>query len=193
MQSHQPRGGPRASQEVTLSRIPSILFAISDTGGGHRTAAAAISAAIEQASDSGVERHIVDMLASTNIPLIRDASTIYDQLTTRWLPVFDLIYQLTDGRRRIDALTQIIYIQAHRKIVQVLEETRPQLVVSVHPLVNRLIGNTRRKYRLSFRFITVVTDLVSLHASWADPDAELCIVPTDEAFQRLHKHGLPES
>jgi UDP-N-acetylglucosamine:LPS N-acetylglucosamine transferase len=175
-----------------LGKLPSILFAISDTGGGHRAAATALSAAIEQTHGAKFEQHTVDMLASTDLPLVRDAAGLYDQLSTRWLPVFDFFYQLTDGRRRIDALTQVVYLQAHRKIVRVLEETRPDLVVSLHPLVNRLIGNTRRKYRLSFRFITVVTDLVSLHAAWADPDAELCIVPTDEAFRRLCQKGMCE-
>jgi 1,2-diacylglycerol 3-beta-galactosyltransferase len=176
-----------------VDRTPSILFAISDTGGGHRAGAVAISAAIERASGAGVNRHIVDLLTSTGFPLIRDAPGLYDQLTTRWLPFFDFAYQLTDGRRRINALTQVVYLQAHRNIVRALTETRPDLVVSVHPLANRLIGNTRRKYRLSFRFITVVTDLVSLHAAWADPDAELCIVPTDEAYGRMRKIGMPES
>jgi 1,2-diacylglycerol 3-beta-galactosyltransferase len=176
-----------------VDRTPSILFAISDTGGGHRAGAVAISAAIEQASGAGVDRHIVDLLTSTGVPLIRDAPRMYDRLSTRWLPFFDLFYQLTDGRRRIDALTQLVYLQAHRNIVRALTETRPDLVVSVHPLANRLIGNTRRKYRLNFRFITVVTDLVSLHAAWADPDAELCIVPTSEAYERMRKSGMPES
>jgi UDP-N-acetylglucosamine:LPS N-acetylglucosamine transferase len=169
------------------------LFAISDTGGGHRAGAIAIRAAIEQTLAAGVDCHIVDLLTSTGFPLVRDAPGLYDQLTTRWLPFFDLFYQLTDGRRRIDALTQVVYLQAHRNIVRALTETRPSLVVSVHPLANRLIGNTRRKYRLTFRFITVVTDLVSLHAAWADPDAELCIVPTDEAYERMLKLGMPKS
>ncbi|HET9221766.1 MAG TPA: glycosyltransferase, partial [Roseiflexaceae bacterium] len=176
-----------------MDRTPSILFAISDTGGGHRAGAVAISAAIELAIGAGVDRHIVDLLTSTGFPLIRDAPGLYDRLTTRWLPFFDLFYQLTDGRRRIDALTQVVYLQAHRNIVRALTETRPDLVVSVHPLANRLIGNTRRKYRLNFRFITVVTDLVSLHAAWGDPDAELCIVPTGEAYERMCKSGMPES
>jgi UDP-N-acetylglucosamine:LPS N-acetylglucosamine transferase len=57
--------------------------------------------------------------------------------------------------------------------------------------VNRLIGNARRTYKLSFRFVTVVTDLVTLHAAWADPDAELCIVPTREAYDLLRARGFP--
>lgn len=131
------------------------------------------------------------MLARTGLPLVRAAPELYNQLSTRWLPLFDLMFQMTDGRRRVDALTQFVYLTAHRNIVSVLEETRPNLVVSVHPLVNRLIGNARRTYHLSFRFITVVTDLVSLHSSWADPDAELCIVPTDEAYTLLRQRGFP--
>ncbi len=170
---------------------PSIVFAISDTGGGHRAGAAAIDAALQQLAGDAIDRHIVDMLASTGLPLFKDAPELYNHLSTRWLPLFDLMFQATDGRRRVDALTQFVYLSAHRNIVQALESTRPNLVVSVHPLVNRLIGNARRTYRLSFRFITVVTDLVSLHSSWADPDAELCIVPTQEAYQLLLRRGFP--
>ncbi|MBK9941415.1 MAG: glycosyltransferase [Kouleothrix sp.] len=174
-----------------MSHIPSILFAISDTGGGHRSGAAAIDAALAQIAASSAERHIVDILASTGLPLVKDAPDLYNQLSTRWLPLFDLMFQATDGPRRVDALTQFVYLPAHRNIVRVLEQTRPNLVVSVHPLVNRLIGNARRTYRLSFRFVTVVTDLVSLHSSWADPGAELCIVPTNEAYQLLLRRGFP--
>ncbi|HWQ15877.1 MAG TPA: glycosyltransferase, partial [Roseiflexaceae bacterium] len=175
------------------STAPRILFAISDTGGGHRAGAVAVRAAIERLAGHEVECHIVDILTSTGFPLVRDAPDLYSQLSTRWLPAFDFFFQLTDGRRRMDAITQLVYLGAHRNILRVLEEVRPTLVVSVHPLVNRLIANTRRTYRLSFRFVTVVTDLVSLHASWADPEAELCIAPTAEAYARLRQQGMPES
>jgi 1,2-diacylglycerol 3-beta-galactosyltransferase len=171
---------------------PAILFAISDTGGGHRSAAVAISAAIEQLAGAHVTCHTVDILASTGLPIVQSAPKVYDSLRTRWLPFFDLGFQLTDGRRRIDALTWMLYFSAHRNILRVLEEVRPTMVVSVHPLTNRFIANTRRVYRLSFHFVTVVTDLVSLHASWADPEAELCVVPTEEAHEKMLKIGLPE-
>jgi 1,2-diacylglycerol 3-beta-galactosyltransferase len=174
-----------------VSGTPSILFGISDTGGGHRSGAIAIDAALEQLGGATTQRHFADILASTGFPLIRDAPDLYDQLSTRWLPFYDLMFQITNGRRRVDALTQFVYLTAHRNIVRVLEETRPNLVVSVHPLVNRLIGNARRTYRLSFRLVTVVTDLVSLHSSWGDPGAELCIVPTMEAYELLRRRGFP--
>lgn len=180
-------------REPSTVSVPRILFAISDTGGGHRSGAQAIAAAIEQRVGNAVETYIIDIFTHTGVPVVRNAPVVYDKLSTRWLPLYDALYRLTDGRRRIDALTKVVYFAAHRNILRVLEEVRPTLVVSVHPLLNRLIGNARRTYRLSFRFVTVVTDLVSLHASWADPDAELCIVPTDEAYERMRRLGMPES
>jgi 1,2-diacylglycerol 3-beta-galactosyltransferase len=183
---------PDVSHEaVAPGGKPRILFAISDTGGGHRSGAQAIAAAIEQQVGEAVETYIIDIFAHTGVPVVRNAPVVYDKLSTRWLPLYDALYRMTDGRRRIDALTGVVYLAAHRNILRVLEAVRPTLVVSVHPLLNRLVGNARRTYRLSFRFITVVTDLVSLHASWADPSAELCIVPTDEAFERMLRLGMP--
>ncbi|HEU4324786.1 MAG TPA: glycosyltransferase [Roseiflexaceae bacterium] len=170
---------------------PSILFAISDTGGGHRSGAVAIKAALELLVGDEVECHIVDMLATTGTPILKNAPELYDVLSTRLLPFYDLLYRATDGTRRITVLSQLVYLQAHRNIVRVMEETRPNLVVSVHPLSNRLIGNARSAYKLSFRFVCVVTDLVSLHAAWADPEVELCMVPTQEAYERQQLRHLP--
>jgi UDP-N-acetylglucosamine:LPS N-acetylglucosamine transferase len=175
-----------------LSDTPSILFAISDTGGGHRSGAVAIRAALESLGIAQDACHIVDILASSGVPFVRAAPELYDRLSTRWLPFYDFLYQLTDGHRRIDTITHLAYLMAHRNIVRVLDQTRPTLVVSVHPLSNRLIGNARRTYRLSFRFIFVVTDLVTLHAAHVDPDVELCIVPTEEAYQRMLANGMPK-
>ncbi|MBC8163377.1 MAG: glycosyltransferase [Roseiflexaceae bacterium] len=169
---------------------PSILFAISDTGGGHRSGAQAIDAALQQISGAATRRHIVDILANTNIPLVRDAPNLYDSLSTRWLPLYDQMFRATNGKRRMDVLTHVVYLGAHRSIVRVLEATRPTLVVSVHPLLNRMLGNARRAYRLNFRLISVVTDLVSLHAAWADPSLELTMVPTDEAYERMLNFGV---
>lgn len=172
---------------------PRILFAISDTGGGHRSGAQAIDAALGQVANRPVERHIVDILASTNFPFLRNAPNLYDQLSTRWLPVYDALFGLTNGTKRMDALTQMVYIGAHRNVLRVLDETRPHVVVSVHPLSNRLIGYARRTYKLSFRFVSVVTDLVTLHAAYADPSLDLIMVPTQEAYDRLIALGIPDT
>jgi UDP-N-acetylglucosamine:LPS N-acetylglucosamine transferase len=168
-----------------------ILFCISDTGGGHRAGAVAIDAALEQAVGNRVERTIIDLLASTDTPFVKSAPELYDKLSTRWLPMYDLLFRLTDGSRRIGLLSRLVWVRARQHIVRQLQTLDPDLVVSVHPLANRLIASARRAGRLKFRFVIVVTDLVSLHASWGYPEADLCIVPTKEAYQRLIRRRMP--
>ncbi|MFM2308695.1 MAG: hypothetical protein RLY87_815 [Chloroflexota bacterium] len=169
-----------------------ILFAISDTGGGHRSGADALQAALRlHPMSESFEYNTIDLITATGLPLMRNAPGLYDQLSTRWLPLFDLLYQLTNGRRRIDTLAQIAYVSAARSIRRTLESYKPDIVVSVHPLTNRFIGHSRIAYNMQFRFITVVTDLVSLHTAWGDLDADLCVAPTHEGHDVLVAQGMP--
>ncbi|MBM4412290.1 MAG: glycosyltransferase [Chloroflexi bacterium] len=175
-----------------MSRRKRILFAISDTGGGHRSGAQALHAALLQHPQGrDIDYDTIDLITATGLPLLRNAPKLYDHLSTRWLPLFNLFFQLTNGRRRVDTIAQIAYLTAQRNIKRTLDEFKPDLVVSVHPIANRFIGHARATYTMPFRFMTVVTDLVSLHTSWGDPDADVCIAPTHEGAQVLIDQGMP--
>ncbi|GAB4425857.1 MAG: glycosyltransferase [Chloroflexi bacterium OHK40] len=167
-----------------------VLFAISDTGGGHRSAAVAISAALDQASGGDLSWSIDDILRLTDFPGVRGAPELYDQLSTRWLRLYDLTFQLTNTTRTVDVLSRLVFVTARRNLARLLRERRPRLVVSTHPLVHRLVVAARRALRMPFRVITVVTDLVSLHASWTFPGVDLALVPTDEAFEIMYRRGM---
>lgn len=167
-----------------------VLFAISDTGGGHRSAAVALSAALDAASGGSLSWAIEDILRLTEIPGVRGAPEHYDKLSTRWLRLYDLTFQLTNTTRTVDLLSRLVFLTARRNLVRALDARRPRLVVSTHPLVHRLVVAARRAHRMPFRVITVVTDLVSLHASWTYPGVDLALVPTDEAFQVMYRRGM---
>ncbi|NTU82111.1 MAG: galactosyldiacylglycerol synthase [Chloroflexales bacterium] len=170
-----------------------ILFAISDTGGGHRSAAVAISAALDQASGGELSWSIEDILRLTDLPGVRGAPDHYDKLSTRWLRLYDLTFQLTNTTRTVDVLSRFVFLTARRNLVRALEQRRPRIVVSTHPLVHRLVVWARRARRMPFRVITCVTDLVSLHASWTYPGVDLALVPTDEAYQTMYRRGMRPS
>jgi 1,2-diacylglycerol 3-beta-galactosyltransferase len=176
-----------------MSQQVDVLFAISDTGGGHRSAAVALSAALDQASDGELSWAIEDILRLTDFPGVRGAPELYDQLSTRWLRLYDLTFQLTNTTRTVDLLSRLVFMTARRNLIRLLLERRPRLVVATHPLVHRLVVAARRAHRLPFRVITVVTDLVTLHASWTYPGVDLALVPTDEAFQTMYRRGMRPS
>ncbi|WP_245863548.1 MGDG synthase family glycosyltransferase [Candidatus Viridilinea mediisalina] len=168
-----------------------VLFAISDTGGGHRSAAVALSAALDQVSNGTLTWAIDDILRLTDLPIVRGAPEYYDTLSTRWLRLYDLTFQLTNATRTVDLLSRLVFMSARRNLIRVLEQRRPRLLVSTHPLVNRLVVWARRARRMPCRVITCVTDLVSLHASWGYSGVDLVLVPTDEAFDLMQRRGMP--
>lgn len=178
-------------QGAGMSTPKQVLFAISDTGGGHRSAAEAMTAAITELAGDAASCDAVDLLRLTELPLVRDAPALYDQLSTHWLPLYDAGFALTDGPRRSAMLLDFVYLHARRHLLLQLVQRRPQLVVVVHPLAVRLVASVRRAYRLPFRVVTVVTDLVSLHASWSDAGADCCVVPTQEAWDTMRRRHFP--
>ena len=169
-----------------------ILFVISDTGGGHRSAADAMIEAVRRIDGDRARCSITDLLRESAVPLVRSAPEIYGYCSTRQIWLHDLFFRFTNEPQRIDLLSKLVYSKARENIKRVIRENRPDLVVVAHPLALRLMCAARREMRAQFPLITVVTDLATIHASWAFNESDLYLVPTQEAHQALLNHGIPE-
>ncbi len=167
----------------------SVLFAISDTGGGHRSAAQAIIAALRKRGDHKCD--IVDLLRATNVPGLKQAPEIYDYCSRHHLWLNNFFFLRTNSVSSIANMTAMVDLRARPYIDRELTLAQPDMAVSVHPLVTGLLCKARDRLRMSWPIITVVTDLVTLHASWATPGADLYLAPTDNAVQALKKFGVP--
>ncbi|MCU0490699.1 MAG: glycosyltransferase [Chloroflexaceae bacterium] len=167
-----------------------VVFALSDTGGGHRSAAVAIAAALQETS-SETSSSMLDVLIATNVPFLRESPRLYDSLSTRWLRLYDSAFQLTDGTMRVNLLSQLAYLLGRGKLNQAIRQANPQIVVVTHPLVGRLMVAVRKATGLAFPIVTVVTDLVSLHAAWTCPGVDLALVPTEESYTLMERRGMP--
>jgi 1,2-diacylglycerol 3-beta-galactosyltransferase len=77
-----------------------------------------------------------------------------------------------------------------RKIVRYLKLVRPDVVVSVHPVMNHLGLKWVKRAKLDIPFVTVVTDMVSIHPMWICPQVTRCLVPTEAAMAYALKLGV---
>lgn len=171
--------------------VNNVLFAISDTGGGHRSAATAIVAALNNRAP--VQCTLFDLLKATGFPGLRKAPEIYDYCSRKQLWLNNLFFKNTDSVKRISLLTKFVYQQAAPQFEGEISQINPAVLVAVHPLVTGLLVASRKSTHASWPIFTVVTDLSTLHASWATPGADLYLVPTEEAFQALVRHGIAAS
>jgi 1,2-diacylglycerol 3-beta-galactosyltransferase len=168
-------------------KLPHILFLFSDTGGGHRSAAEAIIEAINLEFPGQVTTEMVDIFRQYAPRPLNHAPDIYPVLT-RLPHMWALGYRVIDGRYRVRNMYYAFWPYVRTSMQRLLRERPSDLVVSVHQLPNFPIVWAMGRYPR--RFVTVVTDMVTTHAAWFNPRANLVIVPTDQAKERALGMGM---
>ena len=161
------------------------LLLISDTGGGHRSAANAIAAALhESGSGEPFETRIEDVAAHCAFPLTQ-LGLGYSMALRYAPPVYGALYYATNGRRRYRALVRFCEPLYRERLRDLFNDYRPDVIVSVHPLLNHAALRARDDAGMQHvPVVTVITDLGKVHESWLVPNADAVVVPAREVYQR---------
>ena len=165
-----------------------ILVFSAKTGGGHRAAALAL---IEQLKkDKSLEVVHFDFMENAPRP-ISDIPKMYSAIT-KLRTAYGTIFRLTEGTRQSQFALDAIAKRYSKQINSILEETKPDLIVSCHfgantflPILSKMDNPTP--------FITIVTDLFTGHPMWFDGRADMIIVPSSESYKRARSFGVPTS
>lgn len=167
-----------------------ILFIISDTGGGHRSAANAIIAGLLEAG-ADISCQVVDLLRASNLPGIRNAPELYGFFSAGHIWLHNFLFRLFDSMRVMNLVSQLLYRLARSRVHDLVRSWTPDLVVVIHPLAVRPMCAYRDETAAKWPVVTVVTDLVSVHASWICTAADLYLLPTLESVEVLTRLGVP--
>ena len=170
------------------------LLLISDTGGGHRSAANAIVAALEEArSPYTYETRIEDVAAHCAFPLTQLALG-YSMALRYAPPIYGALYYATNGRRRYKALVRFCEPLYRERLRDLFVGYQPDVIVSVHPLLNHAALRARDDAHMQHvPVVTVITDLGKVHESWLVPEADAVVVPAREVYQRALSRGVRPS
>lgn len=169
---------------------PHIVILFSDTGGGHRSAAEAIIEALDASYPNQTSHEMVDIFRGYAPPILARIPDIYPFLASH-PNLLGLIFYLSDGSGRTRLFLKILWPFVREHLVRMINEHPADLYLSVHPLINAPFGNALDSLRLTVPYITVVTDLVTAHATWFWKRSDLVVVPTAGALQRGVKNGYP--
>lgn len=167
------------------------LVLMSDTGGGHRSAAKAIAEAAGHLYGDSIQIEIVDALAHHTPFPCNQLGRLYAPVVEHTPGLWRLLWRLTNTPRRAHWLFAALRPWLGAKLQHLFLNARPDAVVSVHPAFNHLGLWTLRRMGLRTSFVTVVTDLVRAHPFWLCPGIDLCLTPTQEARQDAIRAGIP--
>ncbi len=167
------------------------LLLISDTGGGHRSAANAIVAALEE--DGSFETRIEDVAAHCAFPLTQ-LGLGYSMALRYAPPVYGALYYATNGRRRYRALVRFCEPLYRERLRDLFISYKPDVIISVHPLLNHAALRARDDAAMAHvPVVTVITDLGKVHESWLVANADAVVVPAREVYQRALSRGVPSA
>jgi 1,2-diacylglycerol 3-beta-galactosyltransferase len=170
-----------------------ILILISDAGFGHRSAANAIEAALNQTGDSQLFINIVNPLDHAKVPkLLRDSQTDYDRLVRESPQLYQLGYNATDQAVPATMMDSALTLMLYEALRDTLNQYDPDVIIITFPLFQAPLGALFKVNGRRVPIITVVTDLISVHKMWFNNSTDALVVPTEEVRQLALKAGVDE-
>ena len=163
---------------------------MSDTGAGHRASAQALQAAFAARFPGRFQVEIVDLWTDYTPWPVNRLPRLYAPVVDRALWLWKLLWAVFENERALPVALRLIYLLCRNDLRKLLPARRPDLIISVHPLMQHLSFHLLDEEGARIPFVTVVTDLASFHRGWFHARAERCFVASQAAAAAARRHGL---
>jgi UDP-N-acetylglucosamine:LPS N-acetylglucosamine transferase len=172
-------------------RIPKILIISSDTGGGHRSAAAAIVAGVQKFLDSESYAIRVVRAVEESHHLSAKLVRLYNWILRNRQHWMKYYYWFINYIR--PETSAFFYKRCVGYVAGLFERWCPHIVVSVHPLTQHIFGRVLKELNLADRvpLVSVVTDpCYGFWKGWACDAVSLYLVASEDARRQLIDYGV---
>src|SRR6266404_1865405 len=170
---------------------PKILIISSDTGGGHRSAAAAIVAGIQSIVEGDSYAIRVVRAVEDSHHITAKAVALYNWLLRNKQHWMKYLYWAVNRFR--PETREFFQSRCIGFVRELFERWCPHIVVSVHPLTQHLFARVLKELGLADRIplVTVVTDpYYGFWKGWACDDVRLYLCATEDARRQLVDYGI---
>ncbi|KAF8400594.1 hypothetical protein HHK36_013893 [Tetracentron sinense] len=180
--------------QIGAQRTKNVLILMSDTGGGHRASAEAIRDAFRLEFGDEYEVFVKDVWKEyTGWPL-NDMERSY-KFMVKHVQLWKIAFHGTSPPW-IHCLYLAAIAAFYAKEVEAgLMEYKPDIIISVHPLMQHIPLWVLKRQGLQKKvvFVTVITDLNTCHRTWFHPSVNRCYCPSEEVANRALLDGLESS
>jgi len=173
------------------TRVPKILIISSDTGGGHRSAAAAIVAGVQKFCEGQSYAVRVVRAVEDSHAVTEKLVGLYNWLLRNKQHWMKYLYWVVNKVR--PETREFFHKRCVGYVVELFERWCPHVVVSVHPLTQHMLARVLKELKLADRIplVSVVTDpYYGFWRGWACDDVTLYLVASEGARQQLIDYGI---
>lgn len=187
-----------------MSETRRILILMAEAGFGHRSAAQAIAAALNQLyGDQCVVEIFNPLDDERTIGLMRSTQTSYDQFVKQRPDLYRASFEFSDQTVPSAVMDGAYMVTLFDTLRTKLHSFDPDAIVSVYQAYAAPLGAIYALERRHIPLITVITDLVTVHRQWYNKVADAIVVPTQQAYdlgikykmapEKLRLVGIPVS
>ncbi|KAH6779284.1 monogalactosyldiacylglycerol synthase type C [Perilla frutescens var. hirtella] len=181
-------------QQIGAERTKNVLILMSDTGGGHRASAEAIRDAFQLEYGDQYRVFVKDVWKEyTGWPL-NDMERQY-KFMVRHVQLWSLAFHSTSPKWIHSVYLGAIAAFYAKEVEAGLMEYKPDIIISVHPLMQHIPLWVLKWQNLQKKviFVTVITDLNTCHRTWFHPSVNRLYCPSEEVAKRALLDGIQES
>ncbi|KAM7508266.1 hypothetical protein LguiA_018719 [Lonicera macranthoides] len=179
--------------QIGAERTKNVLILMSDTGGGHRASAEAIRDAFQLEFGDEYKIILKDVWKENTGWPMNDMEGQY-KFMVKHVQLWKVAFHSTSPRW-IHCLYLAAIAAFYAKEVEAgLMEYKPDIIISVHPLMQHIPLWVLKWQGLHKKviFVTVITDLNTCHPTWFHPGVNRCYCPSEEVAKRALLDGLKE-
>lgn len=164
-----------------------ILFISSNnTGNGHKSITQALYNQFEKLNP---EISIIEIDAFSLGGFFTEIlSKLYNKVAVRAPRLWGSLYKLADSFT--SPINFFAECNIKKNFIKLIQQTSPNLIVTVHPGFVRSINNIIEKSGLNIPVIVVVADLDNITCLWADKRTSYTLCPTKESYNTMLELGI---
>ena len=123
--------------------------------------------------------------------ITRRLAALYSPVIRRSRAAWGAVYHSSNTKATFAAIRAVFGPGVRKAVLELLERHDPDVVLSVHPLLNHIAFQAIRRGARPRALMTVITDLVDFHRGWTFSQADLVIAPTELARKVALRRRVP--
>jgi len=164
-----------------------LIISSEHTGHGHKSITESLCESF--ATHDDIKITVVDGFSLGGNILLK-IGKLYGPITRNAKFLWKLVWELSLSQPVL--INDFIELLIKDDLLKLVDNVKPDLIISVHPNFNGSILNVLEKQNIKIPLVTFIADLVSITPLWADPRADFIICPTEEAKQKCLEFNIPE-
>ncbi|KAL6952383.1 Monogalactosyldiacylglycerol synthase 2, chloroplastic [Sarracenia purpurea var. burkii] len=186
--------GTMEMMQIGAERTKNVLILMSDTGGGHRASAEAIRDAFRSEFGDEYQVFVKDVWKEYAGWPLNDMENSY-KFMIKHVQLWKVAFHSTSPRWIHSFYLAAMAAFYAKEVEAGLMEYKPDIIISVHPLMQHIPLWVLKWQGLQKKviFVTVITDLNTCHPTWFHPGVNRCYCASEEVAKRALLDGLEES